>query len=336
MTPLKHHQHGLTMIELMVTLLLSSFLLLGVLQLFINSSTTDRANSALARLQENGRVALDMIKQDFRRTGYQGCATPSVASMANSTRTFPLDALGQQGTEQLEGAGTANDSLIMRHATPARMRAATITPTQITFISSNVGFTEGSRYEFILTDCENVAIFTGVASARTANIDPATQGQFPDQYTLTSLQGANNGAPPSIAGITTGEGSQFLFMVENAYRVQGDPANLDAAGNPVPTLYKNGDPMIANVDNFQVLYGLQNAGGQTTWMNAGDLTDASRQQISRLQISLVMSSPDEVTDQVNAQAFAIANIGANTQLNAIADRRLRRVFTTVVDVRNRQ
>ena len=57
--------------------------------------------------------------------------------------------------------------------------------------------------------------------------------------------------------------------------------------------------------------------------------------VSRLQISLVMSSPAEVADAVNNQTFAIANIGADTQLAAIADRRLRRVFNTVIDVRNR-
>lgn len=329
------HQLGLTIIELMVTLLLSSFLLLGILQLFINSNSTDRANSALARLQENGRVALDMIKQDFRRTGYQGCASPTAESRSNSSHTFPLDAMGEQDIDQLEGAGTASDSLVMRHASPTRMRATIIGPTQVTFISDDsINFTAGERYEFILTNCDDVAIFTGVASARTDNSDPATEVEFPDQYTITSLQGANSGAPPSLTGIPTGAGSQFLRLAENAYAIQGDPANLDSAGNPVSTLYKNGAPMIANVDNFQVLYGVE-SGGQTRWLNASDLTDGLRRQVSRLQISLVMSSPDEVTDQANTQPFAIANIGANTQLNAIADHRLRRVFNTVVDVRNR-
>ena len=76
-------QRGLTIVELMITILLSSFLLLGVLPLFINSNSSDRTNSSLARLQENGRIALDMLKQDLRRTGYQGCASPTVESRPN-------------------------------------------------------------------------------------------------------------------------------------------------------------------------------------------------------------------------------------------------------------
>lgn len=325
-----HNQRGLTIVELMVTLLLSSLLLLGVMQLFINSNNADRTNSSLARLQENGRIALDMLKQDLRRTGYQGCAAPTAESRVNSSRTFPLDAMGVQGVELNEGAGTANDSLVMRHAAPTQMRATNISASQVTFISGgNVSFVEGNRYEFILTNCDDVAIFTGIASARSDNPDTSTQDVMPNQYTLTSLQGANNGAAPSLYGIPTGAGSQFLQIVANAYDIRNDATNDNR-----PTLFKNGAAMIADVENFQVLYGVENA-GQTSWIDAEDLTDALRQRVSRLQISLVMSSPAEVTDVVNNQSFAIANIGADTQLAAIADRRLRRVFNTVVDVRNR-
>lgn len=328
-------QRGLTLIELMVTLLLSSFLLLGILQIFISTNSTDRTNSALARLQENGRIALEILKQDLRRTGYQGCASPTVTSRTNSSRIFPLDAMGTQGTELVEGAGTASDSLIMRYASPTMMRATSISDTQVTFISGdNISFTAGARYEFILTNCEDVAIFTGIASARSDNTDPATQSRMPNRYTLTTLQGANGGPAPSLYGIPTGEGSQFLRMVTNTYRVQNDPSNLNSAGAQTSTLYKNGDPMIANVDNFQVLYGVV-SGNQTSWVNGGALTAAQRQDVSRLQISMVISSSDEVSDAPNTQSFAIANVGNNTQLAPIADRRLRRVLNTVIDVRNR-
>lgn len=323
-------QHGLTIVELMITILLSSFLLLGVLQLFINSNSADRTNSSLARLQENGRVALDMLKQDLRRTGYQGCASPTVESRPNSSRIFPLEAMGVQNVDLNEGAGTASDRLVIRYASPAMMRATNISQTQITFITgANISFVANNRYEFILTNCEDVAVFTGLASARVDNPDAATSGSMPNQYTLTSLQGANNGAPPNFAGIPTGQGSQFLRLLENSFDIRNDATN-----NNRPTLYKNAEAMITDVDNFQVLYGVE-TGGQTSWVNADNLDDTLRQRVSRLQISLVMSSPDEVADQANTQVLPIANIGANTQLAALADRRLRRVLNTVVDVRNR-
>lgn len=152
---------------------------------------------------------------------------------------------------------------------------------------------------------------------------------MPNQYTISALQGLNGGAAPSLYGIPGGSGSQFLRIVENRYDIQNDPTN----GNR-PTLYKNNAAMIASVENFQVLYGVENA-GQIQWFNASDLTNTRRQQVSRLQVSLVMSSQDEVSDNANTQAFDIANISADTQLPAIADRRLRRVFNSTVDLRNR-
>ncbi|MFS2123215.1 PilW family protein [Pseudomonas sp. Pseusp97] len=88
-----HRQRGLSMIELMVALLLSSLLLLGVLQMFSNSSASDKTSSALTRVQDSGRVVLDLLAMDARRAGYQGCQLPSsVVNVSNGVK-FPRDAV---------------------------------------------------------------------------------------------------------------------------------------------------------------------------------------------------------------------------------------------------
>ncbi|KXU39410.1 hypothetical protein AXE65_08575 [Ventosimonas gracilis] len=66
-------QSGLSLIELMVALLVSTILLLGVLELFGSSSQTQRSANAVARLQENGRLVMDLIAREARRTGFNGC-----------------------------------------------------------------------------------------------------------------------------------------------------------------------------------------------------------------------------------------------------------------------
>jgi len=68
-------QSGLSLVELMVALLISSILLLGVLELFGSRSQTQRSANAVARLQENGRLAMDLIAREARRTGFYGCDT---------------------------------------------------------------------------------------------------------------------------------------------------------------------------------------------------------------------------------------------------------------------
>lgn len=85
-------QKGLSMIELMVTILLSTILLLGVLQLFTNTSLTDRTNTALGRVQESGRLALELIGKDARRAGYQGCVAADTETEVGGVR-FPDEAV---------------------------------------------------------------------------------------------------------------------------------------------------------------------------------------------------------------------------------------------------
>ena len=51
-------QQGLSLVELMIALLLSSLLILGVMTLYLDSDRTARTSQALARLQDSGRIAV--------------------------------------------------------------------------------------------------------------------------------------------------------------------------------------------------------------------------------------------------------------------------------------
>ncbi|MCU1718154.1 PilW family protein [Pseudomonas sp. 5P_3.1_Bac2] len=84
-----NQQSGLSLIELMVTLLLSTILLLGVMQLFINTSNSDRTSNELARVQETGRVVMELIAQEARRAGYQGCVSTSSETETNVSYQSP-------------------------------------------------------------------------------------------------------------------------------------------------------------------------------------------------------------------------------------------------------
>ncbi|MEH6473793.1 MAG: prepilin-type N-terminal cleavage/methylation domain-containing protein, partial [Halopseudomonas sp.] len=86
-------QRGLSLIELMIAMVISSFLMLGVFEVFIGSSGTDRISHAFARVQENGRLAIDILTRNLRMTGYQGCIDPELIDMniiANDPPTTDL------------------------------------------------------------------------------------------------------------------------------------------------------------------------------------------------------------------------------------------------------
>lgn len=66
-------QNGLSLIELMVAMLISSFILIGLVQIFVTTRVTYQADEGLARLQENGRFAIDFLVRDIRMAGNMGC-----------------------------------------------------------------------------------------------------------------------------------------------------------------------------------------------------------------------------------------------------------------------
>ena len=99
-------QRGLSLVELMIAILISSLLLIGVLDLFANNNAATRSNTALSRVQESGRILLDIIGTDALRAGYQGCSAASNTAKVGSLK-FPDDALAATST-----------SLTLRYATP--------------------------------------------------------------------------------------------------------------------------------------------------------------------------------------------------------------------------
>jgi type IV pilus assembly protein PilW len=70
----KQHARGFSLVELMVSIVIGLILVAGILSIFFSSKVTYTSNEKTARLQENGRTALDFLSHDLRSSGYQGCA----------------------------------------------------------------------------------------------------------------------------------------------------------------------------------------------------------------------------------------------------------------------
>ena len=124
------YQKGLSLIELMIAILISSFLLIGVLVLSTNTSSVDRSNTALSRTQESGRILLDIIGTDVLRSGYQGCSAASNATKVG-TFNFPADAISAAAT-----------SVTLRYATPSNTG---------TLFGTSKSCTNGSLYLYSAT-----------------------------------------------------------------------------------------------------------------------------------------------------------------------------------------
>src|SRR6056297_2065090 len=74
-TAMAARARGFSLVELMVAITLGLLLTAGMVQLFSSSRLTFQTNDALARVQENGRFAMELLKRDLRQAGERGfCA----------------------------------------------------------------------------------------------------------------------------------------------------------------------------------------------------------------------------------------------------------------------
>lgn len=82
-------RRGMSLIELMVALTLGLLLIAGVIQLFTGTRMTYMSNESLARVQENGRFALEVLRQPTRQAltrGFCGHEIP-IRNHLNTTGT---------------------------------------------------------------------------------------------------------------------------------------------------------------------------------------------------------------------------------------------------------
>jgi type IV pilus assembly protein PilW len=76
------HMRGLTLVELMIALMLGLLVVGSASAIFISNRQTYRATEGLGRVQENGRIAFELMARDLREAGGNPCG--------NAQREEPL------------------------------------------------------------------------------------------------------------------------------------------------------------------------------------------------------------------------------------------------------
>ena len=82
-------QQGFSLVELIISVGLGAALLLGVLQIFDANNQSARVQQALSEVQENGRIASELLARDIRMADYWGCAPNSGVITDHLNRNSP-------------------------------------------------------------------------------------------------------------------------------------------------------------------------------------------------------------------------------------------------------
>lgn len=100
-------QHGLSMIELLIALAISSFLILGITQIYIDNKRNYIFQQNQSANQENGRFSLLLLEQELRKAGYRRIVQDSreLAFPAVTVNGCPAFDAGEVATPTADGQG---------------------------------------------------------------------------------------------------------------------------------------------------------------------------------------------------------------------------------------
>lgn len=364
---------GFTLTELMISLVLGLFTISAVLAVLLGGSETFRTTDALSRMQETGRFALELLRRDIREAGYSGCrqflraeiprpaagVTPlDIDLIRNTLNPAPVGATdnlgfafnfaeplaGYEATGDGSGASwTAGDiSMPAASANPlvtngldnsdilivvvargpgAEVTAAMGSPDLAVPIEAGSGIAVGDVV--MVSNCEQAAVFQVTQTGTTLAHDVGPVGTFPNgpgNYTT------NLGTPFRA-------GSEIFPIERVAYYV----ANSPVTGRPA--LFRNGQEIAGDVEDFQVEYGVdtngdlridqyETAAGMVTVTTFGPPWE----NVLAVRVHLRISSGEENN---LAEQPAVLNYAGVTFTADATDLRLHQVFSTTVGVRNR-
>ncbi|PPT74715.1 pilus assembly protein PilW [Xanthomonas arboricola pv. populi] len=201
---------GLSLIELMIALLISSILLIGVIQVFAASRTAYQLSQGIARNQENGRFAMDFLTRDIRMAGHAGCVNDQVLLStdasgkptggnvrslflaaadrnSNTVANQPFPLRFDVSIQGFEAAGTQPGGALTLPVTPIAGQASDWSPALPNELSG-LGPIKGSDIIMLRTFSPIEEMVTGFAPASNPSIS------YPDESVAGNTKVATGGA----------------------------------------------------------------------------------------------------------------------------------------------
>lgn len=346
-------QRGLSLVELIIALALSTTLILGIFTVYMDSSQTSRLATSLARIQETGRIATDIMARDLRMVGFQGCADPDDVAMnviANNPPTADFFSTTLRGWEVNNGAwanGTEFDG--------------TAIESDAVVGSDVIAVQRGETMEIELTgnmsaDNANVQV-QGDDVARFAQNDLVliSDCEAADLFRISSNPSSGTWAHANNVNTTNRlsqaytDDARVMRFSASTYFV-ADTGRDDNQGNDIFALYRQNLPLdgsfsapqeiVEGVESLQIEYGellATNNIRYTTADNVGDMAS-----VAAIRLGMLISDAEGSRQSDDAASYELpgetvvgttgAGAGAVTHPE---DQRLRRAFISTVMLRNR-
>lgn len=334
------YQRGLSLVELVIGMAIGLVVVSALGYIYLGARQSYVMQDNMARVQENGRYALELLSRDIRMAGYMGCPSLSYLTPNVIANTPPAASFGLTNTlvGYEAGSGWTNSTSITRvgNSDVILINRASTQGINLTgnmaAVNANIQIT-GNPQGFVandvlfITDCSHADIFRATSvSTGSGTITVAHSNSHNTSNNLSYTYGPD--------AMVMAYESSLYFIGTNAV---GDPAlylvpwSGSASGNA--------QEMVENVEDMQITFGVDNTpspdgdGQIDTYVAAGAVTNWG--QVRSVRIRLLLRGPDAgVTSQPQTYLWDTNNDGNLDSVTA-TDRRLHYVFSTTIGIRNR-
>lgn len=313
------HQRGFTLVELMVSITISTVILAGVLQLYATSSRTQKVQEGSSRIQENARYVFSRLEQDIAQSGYVGCFNFDPDRITNNLAWESGNGQLYDFGEPLEGGNEngfrQSDILTFRYAAvgsriPLVERSGPMDDLVVDHTHPN--FAALQQYQIaMVTDCSRASVFMitnaptatgvmqGVIQHATGVTSPAgslNSGQSNSQLDLENEYGhtpGNEVAGGSVSYLYTGTTGGHRYSLGPSQRaVFTGAVDCSDATPEYCALYRNGDEVAEGVQDMEFEVGWTDNSGNVRF---GDpLASVDWTAVDRIKITLELNSIEDV------------------------------------------
>jgi type IV pilus assembly protein PilW len=348
-TAINRRERGFTLVELMVAMTLGLGTVAATGYIYLGTVKTYRAHDSMSRLQEGARFAFELMGKDLRMAGTTGCPNATSVNVLNGSTDWEKDLFGMP-IVSVDRDGVAGSETEFSDA--LRVLRADMSREYVVLAHDSIGGTftltgphniTAGQY-MVATDCNHAVVFQASVPAVNQISHPAggVPGNATDRlgaggviYTFapgsrlyrldsTSYFVANNVAgqpslfrsrPRGATGVITREelvegveDLQVTYAVDTSVPADGQADFVDPDGD--------GDPYLtaAQVDSAAV----PGANASQRWARV----------VSARISSLIRTNEDGVVPDAQTYTF-------NGVATVPADRRMRKVSTNVIRLRNR-
>ncbi len=355
---------GFSLVEVMVSLVISLFILSGAVTILMQNQQNYRQNDDFGRLQENARLALELLVSDLRMVDFWGCAANRsnlITGVVAGSGTLLDTTMSLDGFEEntLQWDAQANNELVSdilpgTDAVTIRKLRNSGVPVSVSMVTAadpvivrKNSAPVGKGQMVAIYDCEETNIFrvsdidvdkTTLQHDANMNIDTRFHKMSGGTkiYEQNTAHTANPDADP-----TGKKAHTFLAPFDVVRYYVSDPGAQNT-----PALWRQfhdtnnvvQQPVVEGVENMQILYGENTAqtGEPASFVNANQVKDWNRVVAVRI-ILLVRSAEENPTQEIDTKPYDIhgtPDIGGDDI--SPGGRYRRKLVSTTVLLRNMQ